>query len=330
VRALLTKLTSGLNAITTRTGLLALAVGTCVAWFYGPFLLDMAARWAGENNYSHSFLVPAFAALLLWMRADRLKEVKPGLYWGGLAFFLFGALLRFAGAYIYFEWLEGISLLFYVAGIFVLLGGKPALRWSWPAIAFLVFMIPLPFRVEHGLSFPLQRFATQASTYCLQTFGVPALSEGNVIILSEVRIGIVEACNGLGMLVSFVTLAVGVALVIRRPLLDKLIIAVSSVPIAIVTNVIRITGTGVLHETVGPEIADKVFHDFAGWLMMPIALAFLWVELKILDRVFKVAKKQSPATVSPLPIAKMPARAAKRPAMAGAKAAVKATAKVSP
>jgi exosortase len=180
-------------------------------------------------------------------------------------------------------------------------------------------MIPLPFRAEHALSFPLQRFATQASTYCLQTFGVPALSEGNVIVLSEVRVGIVEACNGLGMLVSFVTLAVGVALVIRRPLLDKLIIAVSSVPIAIITNVIRITGTGVLHETVGSEIADKVFHDFAGWLMMPIALAFLWLELKILDRLFVVTKRKSLASVSPLPVAKAPSRPTRRSPLARAK-----------
>jgi exosortase len=190
--------------------------------------------------------------------------------------------LRLVGAYYYFVWIDAISLLPCLAGLWLLVGGKLAWRWSWPAIAFLAFMIPLPYSLSVTLAGPLQRFATVASTFALQTMGLPAVAEGNVILLNEAEIGIVEACSGLRMLVIFFALSTGVALVIRRPLWEKLVIAASAVPIALVVNVIRISVTGVLHETVGSEVANAVFHDLAGWLMMPMALGILWVELRYL------------------------------------------------
>src|SRR5262249_25315221 len=157
-------------------------------------------------------------------------------------------------------------------GAALLLGGWAALRWSWLATAFLIFMIPLPYRVETGLSQPLQRLATVASTYALQTLGMPAFAEGNVIVVNQSGIGIVEACNGLGMLVLFFALATGMAIVVRRPALDKAVILLSAAPVAVLANVIRITLTSVLYETAGQKWGDLVFHDLAGWLMMPLAL----------------------------------------------------------
>jgi exosortase len=135
-----------------------------------------------------------------------------------------------------------------------------------------------------ALTDPLQRIATLASTFALQTIGLPALADGNVILLNDVELGIVEACSGLRMLVIFFALSTAVVLVIKRRPWEKALLVASAVPIALVANVTRITVTGVLHETAGREIADAVFHDLAGWLMMPLALGLLWVELKLLSR----------------------------------------------
>jgi exosortase/archaeosortase family protein len=87
------------------------------------------------------------------------------------------------------------------------------------------------------------------------------------------------------MLMIFIALAVGFAAVIRRPLLDRALLVASAVPIALAVNILRITATGVLHVRVGPRIADLVFHDLAGWLMMPVALGLLWLEMKFLSYV---------------------------------------------
>jgi len=100
--------------------------------------------------------------------------------------------------------------------------------------------------------------------------------------MGAVRLGVVEACSGLSMLVIFFALSTAVAIVVRRPLWERLLLVASAVPIALLCNIIRITVTGVLHKVAGAQLADYVFHDLAGWLMMPMALGMLWVELKIL------------------------------------------------
>lgn len=152
------------------------------------------------------------------------------------------------------------------------------------SLAFLVFMIPLPYRIEVALGGPLQRIGTLASTYALQTVGLPALAEGNIIRLDDrASIAVVEACNGLGMLVAFACYATAAAMVMEgRDPITRSLILLSTVPLALLANITRITATGLVHATLGGGAADLVFHDLAGWLMMPLALALLWAELALL------------------------------------------------
>src|SRR5262249_62161946 len=115
-----------------------------------------------------------------------------------------------------------------------------ALPWSWPAIAFLFFMIPLPWRVELALGGPLRRAATVASTYVLQTLGQPAYAEGSIIHVEGGQIGVVDACNGLGMLMMFFAFATAVAILSRRSWVDRVLLVLSAIPIALAVNVVRI------------------------------------------------------------------------------------------
>jgi exosortase len=259
-------------------------------WAYGSTLGELVRRWAGDPQYSHGYLVPAFAALLLWLRRGRLAGARLAPSRWGFAFLLTGIVMRLAGTWFYFSWLDPVSLLPCLAGVCLLAGGWAALRWAGPAVAFLFFMIPLPYNLSLALADPLQTIATEASTYALQILGRPALAEGHVILLNEVELGVVEACSGLRMLVVFFALATALALVSRRPLWEKLVLIASAVPIALVTNIARITATGFLHDTAGPELANAVFHDLAGWLMMPVALLLLGLELKLLQKLFLEAE----------------------------------------
>ena len=128
--------------------------------------------------------------------------------------------------------------------------------------------------------------------------GLPAVAEGNVILMGDARIGVVEACNGMGMLFMFAAFAVAVVLLIEREPLEKFLILLSAAPIALLVNVARITLTGLLHETAGHVVADTVYHDLAGWLMMPMALAALWVELLILSHLFIEEDMESPSPLA--------------------------------
>lgn len=258
-----------------------LLLGFAAAWSYWTTLGVIVARW-DEPQYSHGYLVPVFAAFLLWQRRDRLAGSAFSFNALGLGLIGLALALRLLGTRFSFQYVDQISILPCLAGMVMLVGSWPALSWSIRALAFLGFMIPLPHSVEHALSGPMQSLATTVSTFLLQAIGRPALAEGNVILLNDIELGIVEACSGLRMLVVFFALSTAVAMLISKPLWEKLLIAGSAVPIALASNILRITVTGLFYDTFGNHFGGHLFHDVAGWLMMPLGLAFLGIELWIL------------------------------------------------
>ncbi len=250
----------------------------------------MQDQWAVDPTYSHGYLVPLIAVGLLGLRRDLLVRTNPSsrTAWMAVLVAVMGGAIQFLGSYLYVRWLSGASLLLYLSALALWLGGWRAWRWAAPAIAFLVFMIPLPYRIESAMRQPLRQVSTKASCFVMQAMGLSAVSEGNIILLNNrqnelIELGVVDACSGLKMFIVFLALSTAVALVVRRPLLDRLVIFLSAAPIAVVCNVARISLTGWLYANVSDEWAEKVFHDFAGWLMMPMALGLLWLLLQLLS-----------------------------------------------
>lgn len=262
-------------------GLLFVFFGGYYSIWYG-----LVHTWATNPQSSHGFLVLPFAGYLLWHRRALLPtdSIKPS--WWALPVLACAATMRLVGSRYYIGTLEQYSIFPVVAGIVLATVGWTGLRWAWPSIAFLFFMIPLHGRISGILTEPLQRIATLASTFLIQTVGIPAVATGNVIHLTEVDVGVIDACNGLRMMMTFFAITTAVAVISDRPWWQKLLIAVSAIPIALGCNIARIAVTCILHETVGHKLAELVFHDLAGWLMMPAALLILLAGLRVLDRVF--------------------------------------------
>jgi exosortase len=284
-----------------------LALGAVLAgallWASWPTLLTLARCWASDPQYSHGFVVPVFSLLVLWLRRGSFPAGPLRASWWAVPLLLLAAGLRLSGAVLFFNWLDGFSLLLSLAGLVLLLGGVPALRWSWPGLALLLFLLPLPWQVDILLAGPLRRLATLGSTFALQTLGLPALAEGNVIVIDDIKIGVVEACSGLGMLMTFFALSTAVALVVQRPLLDRSVVLLSAIPVGLLLNVARITVTALLYRWAGADVAKAIFHDVAGWVMMPLALAVLWLELCFLDRLYRPVAGTRPAPGGrPIPV----------------------------
>jgi exosortase len=263
------------------------ALGALTLWAFWPVLVEMAYKWETSPEYSHGYLVPLFSLFLLWKRRDRLaglKRLSPS--WWGLLPIATACGLRYLATRNY-DYLDGLALLLTVTGFFLLVGGPRVLAWAWPAAAFLLFMVPLPYSIEHRLAGPLQGLATYCSTYIMQTIGLPAIAEGNTILLGSGKIEVEYACSGLSMLMIFFALATAMAILIRRPLLDRVVILASAAPIALIANVARITATGLSQEWFGVELTKRIFHDWAGWMMMPFALALLGLELGVLSLILR-------------------------------------------
>jgi exosortase len=255
-----------------------------IAWSCWPVLLEMSSRWSSDPRYSHGYVVPVLALAILVMRWDRcpVRPESPNCW--GLVLIVAGAVLQLIGAYIFNYWLQGMALLPYVMGVALLFGSWSGLRWALPAILFLVFMIPLPYRLEMALGQQLQTIATVISVFSLQLLGLPVLSSGNLIQIGSLKLNVAEACSGLSMLMTFFALSAAAALLIDRPRIYKVVILLSAAPIAVIANVIRIVITSILYQVAGSELAEKVFHDVAGWVMMPLGLGLMWLELWILSK----------------------------------------------
>lgn len=279
-------------------------------WSYWPTVGTLLRAWEEEPDYSHGYLVVPVAAWFLWIRREYFPGFAPRLAWSGLVLVVLSIALRYAGALVYLGAVDAWSMLLWVAGATWFLGGWKLVRWSAPSIAFLWFMIPLPYRVERWLSLPLQSVATKISYLSLQCLGQPALSEGNTILLGEYQLEVVEACSGLRIFVGIIALAFAYLVVVRRTWWEKLLLIASVLPIALIANATRIVVTGLLYQTASGEVADRFAHDFAGWAMIPFAAflfaAFLWYVGKLIPEVepldvrvaMRASKSPEPKTIS--------------------------------
>jgi exosortase len=311
----MSELQAVLKKTTTTQRLLAVLLAAAFLWAYWPMFMAVGSRWLKDPQYSHGFLVPLFSGVLLWHRRTMLEGKR--LAWSpwGLAILGLGLVLFLLGGYLYVSWFDTPSLLLTLAGLVLLSGGVPALRRSWPAIAFLIFMMPLPYRLETALALPLQRVATVTSAYAMQTLGFPAIAENTNIYIRDLPkpLEVAPACSGLGMLFSFITLSCAMVLVIDRDWIDKTVILVSAIPIAIVANIVRITLTGALYYFSQSDLAKRVFHDGAGYLMMAVAFAILWLELKIMARLVVPVEAPRPLTFGLALTKQLPAGPPKEP-----------------
>ncbi|MBX7074224.1 MAG: exosortase/archaeosortase family protein [Pirellulales bacterium] len=226
---------------------------------------------------------PCLAGAVVLAGKDALQEATATERWIGVGIIILGLALRLVLTWYSLITPEMLTLLVCLTGAFMVAGGTRALTWALPAVLFLVFMFPLPDVLERGMLAPLQRFATIASTFCLQLIGLPAYREGYSIHIGENQLGVIDECSGLRMLTIFFAMSVAITMVINRPMWERVVIVLSALPIALAVNVARITITAILYQVADAELAHKVFHDGAGLIMMPMALGLLYCELQILS-----------------------------------------------
>lgn len=261
--------------------------------------------WMTNPDNSHGLLVPFFSAYLLWSRRGMLPRQVPAssplAFWLGVALLVFAAGIKCTGIYCRMMTVEAASVVPFLGGIALCCGGWTAAKWAWPSVLFLVFMIPLPRFIGSQLSGSLQHISTLGSTYMLQLLGIPAVGEGNVIFLSHASLGVAEACSGIRMLMSFFALTCALCLLVERPIWEKLLIGLTAPLIAVLANLLRITATGLAYEYGNEKLAELIFHDLAGWLMMPVGLLILGTELFFMARILPPAEQDDlPSTLQPI------------------------------
>jgi exosortase len=272
------------TAVRLAVAALAAAVGL---WSYWPTLVTLVDTWEREPDYSHGYLVAPLALFFLWARREKFPGWGKPAYAIGAFFLISATVIRYFGARFYFEFIDGWTIVPWIAGVVAILGGGRILWWALPSIGFLFFMVPLPYGIETALSGPLQKVATKLSTYALQLFGQPAFAEGNVILLGEHQLEVAQACSGLRLFMSVVALAYAYVVLVRRAWWERAILLLAVAPIAVVANAARIVATGFLFQYTTGETAHRFAHDFAGWAMIPLAAVMFWAVLWYLSKLIR-------------------------------------------
>jgi exosortase len=286
----------------------ALPIFAAVCFAYATVLVKLSRDWWTDENYSHGLLVPFIIGYILWSQRDKLASTsrRPSFLWGGaaVAIALFALWAGVAGAELY---MQRMSLILLLAGTVVYLWGAPLLRFLLVPLTLLVLAIPIPAIIFNQIAFPLQLFASRCAVWSMSLLGFPVLLQGNVIELKPLnsygikKLEVVEACSGIRSLMTLITLAVVFAYFSYPRDNDQqprsfthwlksygfwrsVIIVGSAVPIAILTNALRVSGTGVLAHIYGIEIADGFFHEFSGWVIYIAAFLMLFGVAWIVDR----------------------------------------------
>jgi exosortase len=274
------------------TTICALAAATLLFGLaYAPNFRDLYSIWDADPNYSHGKLVIPITLFILWRRLSDpavkpSPTAAPAAWWGWV--FLIAILAVRALAYeYYFRWIETATLVPAIASLTWTFGSWPLLRRAWPAIIFLVFLFPLPPGVNDFIALPLQRIAATGSCFLLQLSGLWAIQEGNVIQLATphgpMPLDVALACNGLRMLMTMAATITATIILIPLPTWKRITLLFSTVPIAMLSNIIRIVATGWCYYVITGPTAKEWAHDASGWLMMPLALLLVWLELQLLS-----------------------------------------------
>ena len=266
-------------------------IGALMVAVYHHVLARLVTDWWEIPDFSHGFLVPIFAAYLVWANRKTLLETKIAPSWGGIAVVVLALLALLLGTFGAEQYLSRVSVVILLAGLVLCFGGWQLLRQLRFALLVLLLAIPIPTIIFNHVTFPLQILASKLASDLLPLFGVPVLREGNVIELPAMKLEVAEACSGIRSLMSLFTLSIFYGYFLEKTSLRRAVLALASIPIAIAANALRIVGTGLCVQYWDPDKALGFFHEFSGWVMFLVSLGCLFIVHRIM-RLFPSKTRQ--------------------------------------
>ncbi len=254
-----------------------------------PIYPNLVRTWLNHSDNSHGILVPLVSGYFVWMQKEKLGFIHYSNWnWGGVVLIASMGfyLLSYAGGV---EVVSRSMIVFSLIGLVLFTLGKETFAVLAFPLCFLIFMVPVPDSILGVVSFPLQLFATKISTFLIQGVGIPAYREGNMLYFAQTQLEVAEACSGIRSIMSFGMLSFIFAYMMNKIWWKRVLLILSTIPLALFANIVRVTGTGILAYFYGAKAAMGFLHEFSGLVVFAFGFMLLLFEYMILN---KVSRKQ--------------------------------------
>jgi exosortase len=268
------------------------AVSLLVIALYGDVVISWMQDWWSNETYSHGFLAAAIALYVVWRQRSATLALPANPSAQGLILTSASVLMFIVGKLGAEFFTTRMSLIVLVCGLTWTFWGFQRLRRLAFPLLLLASVVPPPVILYNKLAAPLQLLASGIGTQVAQAFGASIFRDGNVIQLPNTTLGVAEACSGLRSLASLTVGALLLGYVERLRTLNRVLVLLLAIPIAVLFNVLRVAGTALLAEE-HPDLAMGFYHSLTGWLVFVGGFGTLYAAAKLLRLILE--RKRRPA-----------------------------------
>lgn len=256
-----------------------------LAWgiAFSPIIPDMVLSWFNHSDNSYALLVSLISLYFIWEKREQISQTAvqgSNIGWVILIVSLFIYIVSYTGGIAFFARLMFVSSL--VGLLWSVLGTSMIRLLAFP-LGFLFFMVPVPDTLLNMVAFPLQLLATKISGNLIQFCSIPVYREGNMLYFLQTQLEVAEACSGIRSIMALTMLSVIFAYMSSCGRWCRGFLALSAIPIAVIANILRISGTGVLAHFFGDIVARGFLHEFSGLAVFAFGLFILFLEFKLLN-----------------------------------------------
>ena len=253
-------------------------------------LNEQLTRVLSEERYSHAPLVFCMALYLIWIKRFEIKNHNQGA-WIGVIIAVVAGIALIIGELSAIWTIVQYGILIMCFGLAWTMIGKQIRKILIPFMH-LFLVIPLPYMLDVMLSGKMQLVSSNLGVAFTRLLGLSVFQEGNVIDLGIYKLQVVEACSGLNYMYPLMTIGLMMGYMYKAPFYARASIFLSSVPISIVMNSMRIAMVAILVNHFGIKAAEGFMHYFEGWVIFLICIVLLLIEAKLLNAVVGMKKRK--------------------------------------
>ena len=251
---------------------------------YVPTFMWMWDRWwARDSYYSHGILVPFVTGYLIWQKRSELKALKKECSPWGLPLIILGLTVHILSSLFRVYFTSGFSSLVVLIGLILYFYGARVLKAIFFPVFFLIFMLPAPEVVITNISFRMKIFVAQISAGTLNSIGIFASRDGSMIKMPHANVVVDDVCSGLRSLITLTALGSIFAYLMTSKMIKRILLFLSTIPIAVITNVCRVIFLSLISEIWGVQYASGLVHDIAGFMLFGLAFLLLFAVGRLLE-----------------------------------------------